>query len=221
MPDSFHARPSVCRAETGTGPARVSGSVVPLRVLKRTAAALCLAGSLGASGCIFHRPPRAFNPPYIAPKPPEPLPPPALIGPPPEVAFEPVLYDFPQQTDPSSRFPELPPPRPPRPPVANIPKPLPAPVEGPPAQPPKLAQILTPEESRRNTQELEQYLGSVKRALTMVQGKTLTPEQRDIAKLVETFLKQAEQAREQDLVTAVNLARRADLLAKDLLERLP
>jgi len=32
---------------------------------------------------------------------------------------------------------------------------------------------------------------------------------------------QAEQTREQDLVTAVNLARRADLLAKDLLERLP
>ena len=31
----------------------------------------------------------------------------------------------------------------------------------------------------------------------------------------------ASEAREQDLVTAVNLARRADLLAKDLLERLP
>jgi hypothetical protein len=28
-------------------------------------------------------------------------------------------------------------------------------------------------------------------------------------------------AREQDLVTAVSLARRADLLAKDLIERLP
>lgn len=64
-------------------------------------------------------------------------------------------------------------------------------------------------------------MGNVKRALTMVQGRNLTPEQKDIARLVETFLKQAEQAREQDLVTAVNLARRADLLAKDLLERLP
>jgi len=188
---------------------------------RRMGAALCLAGALGTSGCIFHRPPRAFNPPYIAPKPAEPLPPPALISAPPDIAFLPALYDFPRQTDPASRFPELPPSRPPRAPVANLPKPLPAPVEGPPAQPPKLAQILTPEESRRNTQELEQYLGNVKRALTMVQGRNLTPEQKDIARLVETFLKQAEQAREQDLVTAVNLARRADLLAKDLLERLP
>jgi hypothetical protein len=55
----------------------------------------------------------------------------------------------------------------------------------------------------------------------MVAGKNLTPEQKDIAERVQTYLKQAEQAREQDLVTAVNLARRADLLAKDLLERLP
>jgi hypothetical protein len=57
--------------------------------------------------------------------------------------------------------------------------------------------------------------------LTKVAGRNLTAEQRDTAKLIQTFLSQAEQAREQDLVTAVNLAKRADLLAKDLLERLP
>jgi hypothetical protein len=61
----------------------------------------------------------------------------------------------------------------------------------------------------------------VKRALAMVAAKNLSAEQKDTAKLIQTFLAQAEQAREQDLVTAVNLARRADLLAKDLLERLP
>jgi hypothetical protein len=38
---------------------------------------------------------------------------------------------------------------------------------------------------------------------------------------IQTFQKQAEQARELDLVTAVNLARRADLLAQDLIKRLP
>jgi hypothetical protein len=108
-----------------------------------------------------------------------------------------------------------------RPPVANIPKPLPAPAENPPVASPKLAQILTPEESRRNTQELDQYTESVRRALTKVAGRNLTAEQRDTATLIQTFLSQAEQAREQDLVTAVNLAKRADLLAKDLLERLP
>jgi len=37
----------------------------------------------------------------------------------------------------------------------------------------------------------------------------------------ETLQKQAEQARQEDLLTAVSLARRADQLAQDLLGRLP
>jgi hypothetical protein len=136
------------------------------------------------------------------------------------VAFEPVVFDFPRQTDPAARFPVPPPPRPPRP-VANVPKPQPAPNETPSTPALRLSQILTPEESKRNNQELDQYTESVKKALTKMAGRNLTPEQRDIAERVQTYLTQAEQAREKDLVTAVNLARRADLLAKDLLERLP
>jgi hypothetical protein len=190
-----------------------------LRFRRTLAAALCLAGVAATSSCVFHKAPRTFNPPPVTAKAPEPIPPAADIALPPEVAFEPVVYDFPGQTDPSSRFPELPAPRAPRPPVATAPKPLPS--EGPPAAAPKLAQILTPEESRRNTQELQQYTERVNRALAMMAGKNLTAEQRDIAERVRTYLLQAEQAREQDLVTAVNLARRADLLATDLLERLP
>jgi len=138
-----------------------------------------------------------------------------------EAVFEPMVYDFPNQTDPSLGFPELPPPPRSTRPVANVPKPQPAPNEIPPAPALRLSQILTPEESKRNNQELDQYTDSAKKALTRVQGRNLTPEQRDIAERVQTYLTQAEQAREQDLVTAVNLARRADLLAKDLLGRLP
>jgi hypothetical protein len=52
-------------------------------------------------------------------------------------------------------------------------------------------------------------------------GKNLNPAQSEILNRIRTFQKQAEEAREQDLVTAVSLARRADLLARDLLERLP
>jgi hypothetical protein len=137
------------------------------------------------------------------------------------VAFEPVVFDFPSQTDPSSRLPEPPRPRAPRAPVANNPKPIPLPAENPPVAAPKLAQILTPEESRRNNQELEQYTDRVRRALATVAGKNLTADQKDIAERVKTYLLQAEQARDKDLVTAVNLARRADLLATDLLQRLP
>jgi hypothetical protein len=152
---------------------------------------------------------------------PQPAAPAPEIELPAEVAFEPVLYDFPRQTDPSARFPELPAPRPARPPVANIPKPVPPPVENPPAPAPKLAQILTPDEARRNNQELDQSMDRVRRALAMVGNRNLSPELKDVVERVRTYLSQAEQTREQDLVTAVNLARRADLLAKDLLERLP
>jgi hypothetical protein len=41
------------------------------------------------------------------------------------------------------------------------------------------------------------------------------------AERIRTLQKQAEQARQEDLVTGVNLARRADQLAQDLHNRLP
>ncbi len=61
----------------------------------------------------------------------------------------------------------------------------------------------------------------MRKALAIAAGKNLNANQSEIVNRIRTFQKQAEQAREQDLVTAVNLARRADLLARDLLERLP
>ena len=214
------------------GPGRHSGSssrqmsvmpdfLQPRPGLRTTTAVtmLWLAGAVGLSSCA-HKAVRVFNPPPVTAKAPEPVPPAPEIASPPEVAFEPAVYDFPRQTDPGSRFPAPPPARPPRP-VANIPKPQPAPSETPSAPALRLSQILTPEELRRNTQDLEKYTESVKSRLAKVAGKSLTPEQKDIAERVQTYLTQAEQAREQDLVTAVNLARRADLLAKDLVDRLP
>ena len=58
-------------------------------------------------------------------------------------------------------------------PVATVPKPQPAPNETPPAPALRLSQILTPEESRRNNQELDQYTDSAKKALTRVAGRNL------------------------------------------------
>jgi hypothetical protein len=189
----------------------------PFRTMSAT---LWLAGSLGVVSCGYHKAPRVFTPPPVAASAPLPVPSAPAIDVPDEIAFEPSVYDFPAQTDSSLRLPGLPP-RPPRPPVANVPKPPPPPSEPPPVAAPKLAQILTPEESRRNNLELEQSTERVKKALATVAGRNLSPELRDVAERVRTYLLQAEQARDQDLVTAVNLARRADLLAKDLLERLP
>ena len=190
-----------------------------LRTAKTAGTALWLAGAVGLSSCA-HKPPRAFQPPPVSAKAPEPLPPPPEIASPPEVAFEPVVFDFPRQTDPGSQFPPPPPARPARP-AATAPKPQPAPNETPSAPALRLSQILTPEESRRNAQEFASYTESVKSSLAKAAGKNLSPELKDIAERVQTYLTQAEQAREQDPVTAVNLARRADLLAKDLVARLP
>jgi hypothetical protein len=81
--------------------------------------------------------------------------------------------------------------------------------------------MYTPEERRENTRVLDESLDRVNRILQIVEGKNLTAEQKAEAERIRTFRKQAEQAREQDLPTAVSLAKRADLLAKDLLERLP
>jgi hypothetical protein len=86
---------------------------------------------------------------------------------------------------------------------------------------PRLAQRFTPEELRQNTRALEESLDSVNRILAVVEAKNLTADQKEIAERIKMFRKQAEQAKEEDLLTAVNLARRADLLAKDLLQRLP
>jgi hypothetical protein len=110
-------------------------------------------------------------------------------------------------------------------PVPVVAPPKPALPQGPaapePVAPPKLAQMFTPEELRANTRALDESLERVNRALAIVEGKNLTPDQKEMAERIRTFRKQAEQAREQDLLTAVSLARRADLLAKDLIGRLP
>jgi hypothetical protein len=81
--------------------------------------------------------------------------------------------------------------------------------------------MFTADELRDYNRVIDESLDRVKKALVVVGGKNLTASQNEIADRVRTFQKQAEQARENDLVTAVSLARRADLLAKDLLERLP
>jgi hypothetical protein len=86
---------------------------------------------------------------------------------------------------------------------------------------PRLGQIFTAEQLREYNRAVDESLDRVRKVLGVVAGRNLNPEQTEIVSRIQTFQKQAEQAREQDLVTAVNLARRADLLAQDLVKRLP
>jgi hypothetical protein len=123
-------------------------------------------------------------------------------------------------TDLSPEIPEAPKrvERRPTPPPVTAPRPVPTGPVTPVT--PRLAQMFTPEEFRENTRTLDESLNRVNRILAIVDGKNLSPAQKEIADRIRTFRKQAEQAREQDLLTAVSLARRADLLAKDLLDHL-
>lgn len=179
--------------------------------------------SLGSTSCWFRKSP---TPRVFVPPPPIFRPPIAAVQP--ELPAPPEI-DMPQNTIVNGGIPaamppaEPPPPAPPRrtpPPVrANTQPPAAVPPEVPPTR--RLGQIFTADQLRDYNRALEESLDRVRRVLGSVAGRNLNPELTEIVSRIQTFQKQAEQAREQDLVTAVNLARRADLLAQDLIKRLP
>ncbi|MDP9113311.1 MAG: hypothetical protein M3O20_06470 [Acidobacteriota bacterium] len=185
---------------------------------------LILAISMGTTSCFFQKktaarvfvPPPPVARPVIASVVPE-------IPQAPEVELDaelPQIEGFPESL-PANAGPPPPAPRRTPPPVrATAPPPAAIPTEPPPAMP-KLGQIFTADQLREYTRSLDESLDRVRKVLGGVAGKNLNPELTQIVGRIQTFQKQAEQAREQDLVTAVNLARRADLLAQDLVKRLP
>lgn len=183
-----------------------------------------LALSLASTSCLRQKTrARAFTPPPVRaqPKAPDEIPnlpdaPRIAVD---EASIIPPL--LPQNPDLTAEIPEAPKPVTRRPAPVIAPKPVPQGPVAPEPVAPKLAQMFTPEELRENTRALDESLDRVNRNLVIIEGKNLTAQQKEIAERIRTFRKQAEQAREQDLLTAVSLARRADLLAKDLLERLP
>jgi hypothetical protein len=123
---------------------------------------------------------------------------------------------------PEAPAPPKPTPPPRKQPVATTPpKPVaPAPPDQP--EPPKLTQMYTAEELRDYNKQIDESLEKVRRDLTVLAKKNLNPDQQNQINTISTFQKQAEQAREaKDLTTAVSLAKRAEVLAEDLLGRFP
>jgi hypothetical protein len=194
--------------------------------------ALVLVFALFSSGCWFNRhPPAAFTPPppQAAPVAAEP----ERLPEPPLVASVPDLSDSP--ADPSTapgglipngvaEAPAPPAPGPPsrRPPVSAPPKPVATAPRPDPQPPPRLGQILSPEQTREYNHTLEESLDRVRKVLAVLTKKNLSPDQAEILNRIQVFQKQAEEARvERDLVKAVSLARRADVLAKDLQDHVP
>jgi hypothetical protein len=194
---------------------------------RRPLAAIWLAATLASSGCLFQKtpPPRAFRPPPVIPRPAQQVLVP-LLDPPPDLDASltqgsgPVLVPLIASIDAPLPAPPraVPPAR--RPPVANT---TPAPARA--AQPdqpapPRITRILTPQELNDNTRAYNDSMARVERALNDLAKKNLTVADRDTVDQIRSFETQAKQARDQDLVTAVNLAKRADVLANDLLGRL-
>jgi hypothetical protein len=175
--------------------------------------------SVLSSSCFFQKKPVVFTPP-----PPQAQPKlnadVARLPPPPEIAGDPAATIPPAASD---TLPEVPAPPDPRPaPRRTSPTPAhttPAPPVPEQPAPPRLGPVFTAEQRRAYTRTLEESLERVKRALEFLATRNLNPEQADVREKISTFQKQAEQAREQDLVLAVNLAKRADLLAQDLVAR--
>jgi len=190
---------------------------------------LILGLASGSSSCWFHKakPVRAFVPPPPRPRPaiateiPE-------LPPPPDIEADESYPSLPLLVPDGARaaMPEAgPPPAAPRRPAPprTVAAPQPTPVEPAPepAPAPRIGQIFTADQLREYNRNIDDSLDRVKRVLAMVAGRTLNAEMTSILNRIQTFQKQAEQARDADLVTAVNLARRAGLLAQDLIKRLP
>ena len=179
---------------------------------------------LAMAGCFSAR--RQFVPPPPRPIIAKPWPQPTIEEPPPiDLPLPPVaVAEVALNEQPEI---ETPPPKPVqrrRPAAPATPTPAPAPEgEGQPAAPvpaPQLTEILT--DDRRKQYEAE-FTGSISRAQAAVNrtsNRSLSENQKETVQRINTFVEQAQDARTRDLVTALQLARRADLLGQDLVRSL-
>lgn len=194
-------------------------------------AALCL----GTSGCWFGKkalkappPPPAATQPAVpqpvaaqpappAPAEPEPLPltQPSLVEKlEPVPVQEPAPQEVPRPRPPVRR--NRPPSTPPPPEPAVTPAaPLPAP-----APAPQLREIISGDRRRQLDAEYSQGVARANAALKQAATRTLNAAQQQTAARIRTFLAQAGAAQENDISTALQLSRRADLLGQELVKSL-
>ena len=179
-----------------------------------------LLSSLSATGCMFSHAkpaPRAFRPPPVQ------VQPVALADVFIEESGPDLDIEVPQNPADSTtlRMPEFPgPPKPaasPKPPPVKAAAPQP---ESPTAPPPNIRQLFTADQRNDLNRSYGGFLSMVARDLETLSKKKLSADQNSDVERIRTFKRQAEeQFRVDDLVTAVELARRAFVLAEDLLSR--
>ena len=76
--------------------------------------------------------------------------------------------------------------------------------------------MIAPAQQAEMNRTVDQSVGAARAALVRLRGRQLTSEQAETADRIRTFSDQADQARKSDLRSAVQLARRAEVLARDL-----
>ena len=178
-----------------------------------------------SASCLFrHSSPMVFTPPPAPARPQLPPPVPPILPAPPEISTD-TDSNVPPLI--ATSIPDLAPPPAPKPQqkkqaATTPPKPAaPSPAE-PPAQPPRLVQLFTPEQEREYNRNIDESLNRVRHAQEILSRKTLSADQNEAATRIAAFAKQAEEARGiHDLAGAALLAQRAATLADDLLTRVP
>lgn len=205
-----------------------------LFAIMRATAVLAIA--LSTSGCWFRKkkPPMV---PVITPRQqPQSTPPPAQ-EPQPETPPQPAPQ-APKSAPEPEQSPKIEKPSPApqqkkRSPRASTPRSNPVPVPVPPPEPepsaetvpppapmPQLGEILTPEKRQQYENEYADCLRRARAALAKASGRALSGTQTESVSRVQAFVRQAEELHGRDISTALQLARRADLLGQDLAKTL-
>jgi len=83
---------------------------------------------------------------------------------------------------------------------------------------PQLAVLLTPEQHNQYEAEYSHDMASAMDGLIHVLESSLSPSQKESMARIRSFMHQAEEAHGRDLATAAQLARRAAVLAQDLVQ---
>jgi hypothetical protein len=121
--------------------------------------------------------------------------------------------------------PPQPPPQPAKKPARSATAPVAAPAAPasapatPPAPappPPKLGDILTPDEQRQYNASIDQSLSRAQASLNSIAGRQLNKDQQAEVEQIRNFMQQAQATRNPDPAGARSLAARAEVLARDL-----
>jgi hypothetical protein len=153
----------------------------------------------------------------------EPVAPPPVIAPP-----SPTTTTAPAQAAPpkdetkyqKNKAPDQPPPPKHASHPAN-PAPVPATQPAPaPADPPRLGDILTPEQQREHNAAIDLSLAHAQASLNFITTRQITKEQEATVAEIQNFIQQAQEKRKDDLAAAKSLAERAEVLSHDLVASL-